>query len=61
MIIENEGMLTPAVRDAMRPDADPRLRGLMQDELGLARLEAGILDGGRFAARCLKWHSCFEG
>jgi len=31
MIIENEGMLTPAVLDAMRPDADPRLRGVMQD------------------------------
>lgn len=31
-----------------------------QDEFGLARLEAAILDGGRFATRCLKWHSCFE-
>ncbi len=60
MIIENEGMLTPAVFDAMRPDADPRLREVMQDELGLARLEAAILDGGRLAAPCLKWHSDFE-
>jgi len=31
-----------------------------QDEYGLARLEAAILDGGRLAARCLKWHSDFE-
>jgi len=31
-----------------------------QDEFGLARLEAAILDGGRLAARCLKWHSGFE-
>ena len=31
-----------------------------QDEFGLARLEAAILDGSRFAARCLKWHSGFE-
>ena len=60
MIIENEGMLTPAVLDVMRPDADPRLRGVMQDELGLARLEAAILDGGRLATRYLMWHSSFE-
>ena len=31
-----------------------------QDEFGLARLEAAILDGSRLAARCLKWHSGFE-
>ncbi len=31
-----------------------------QDEFGLARLEAAILDGGRLAARCLKWHSGLE-
>jgi len=31
-----------------------------QDEIGLARLEAAILDGSRLAARCLKWHSGFE-
>ena len=31
-----------------------------QDEFGLARLEAAILDGGRLAARCLKWHSGSE-
>jgi len=38
-----------------RPIASDR-----QDEFGLARLEAAILDGSRFAARCLKWHSGFE-
>ena len=31
-----------------------------QDEFGLARLEAAILDGSRLAARCLKWHSSSE-
>ena len=31
-----------------------------QDEFGLARLEAAILDGSRLAARCLKWHSGYE-
>lgn len=31
-----------------------------QDEFGLARLEAAILDGSRLAARCLTWHSGFE-
>ena len=31
-----------------------------QDEFGLARLEAAILDGSRLAARCLKWHSGIE-
>ncbi len=31
-----------------------------QDEYGLARLEAAILDGSRLAARCLKWHTGFE-
>jgi len=31
-----------------------------QDEFGLARLEAAILDGSRLAARCLMWHSDFE-
>ena len=30
-----------------------------QDEDGLARLEAVILDGSRLAVRSLKWHSGF--
>lgn len=31
-----------------------------QNEGGLARLEAAILDGGRLADRSLMWHSSFE-
>jgi hypothetical protein len=34
--------------------------GDRQDEVGLTRLEAAILDGGRLADRSLMWHSSFE-